>query len=471
MVLARNADPWADPVLVLRVARAAAAADLPIAPYALTRLATEAAPLPEPWPAAARAELIALLGAGSRAVTVLEALDQHGLLSRLIPEWEAVRFKAQHNPVHLFTVDRHLIETAVRASSLAAEVSRPDLLLIGALLHDIGKGYPGDHSEVGERLGRRIALRMGFSAADAGMIAALVRHHLLLPDTATRRDLGDPSTIQIVVAAIEGSGELLDLLHWLTVADAAATGPAAWSDWKATLVGQLVRRTHQVLGGGPLPAPEPPSPAVLALARAGVTLVTVDGSDVLVVAPDAPGLLSAASGLLALHSLDVRAAEVRTVEGMAVNRFTVSPRFGELPDPALLNSDLRRILAGSLSLDERLRAKESSYRRFSAGRLAEPADQPPRLLWFDDEATDATVLEVRARDAIGLLHWITAALERCAVDIRSARISSLGTFVVDAFYLTDGGRQAALRAVAGRRRGVAEPGVGRLAELAPDGPL
>ena len=224
VVLARNADPWADPVLVLRVARAAAAADLPIAPYALTRLATEAAPLPEPWPAAARAELIALLGAGNRAVTVFEALDQHGLLSRLIPEWEAVRFKAQHNPVHLFTVDRHLIETAVRASSLAAEVSRPDLLLIGALLHDIGKGYPGDHSEVGERLGRRIALRMGFSAVDAGMIAALARHHLLLPDTATRRDLADPSTIQIVVAAIEGSAELLDLLHWLTVADAAATG-------------------------------------------------------------------------------------------------------------------------------------------------------------------------------------------------------------------------------------------------------
>ena len=70
----------------------------------------------------------------------LEALDQHGLLSRLLPEWEQVRFKAQHNPVHLFTVDRHLIETAVRAGALAAEVARPDLLLVGALLHDIGKG-------------------------------------------------------------------------------------------------------------------------------------------------------------------------------------------------------------------------------------------------------------------------------------------------------------------------------------------
>ena len=124
---------------------------------------------------------------------------------------------------------------------------------------------------------------------------------------------------------------------------------------------------------------------------------------------------------------------------MAVNRFTVSPRFGELPDPALLNGDLRRILAGSLSTWMSGCAPRSrAIGAFSAGRLAEPAHQPPRLLWFDDEATDATVLEVRARDAIGLLHWVTAALERCAVDIRSARISSLGTFVVDAFYLTDG---------------------------------
>ncbi|MFL6163062.1 MAG: [protein-PII] uridylyltransferase [Jatrophihabitantaceae bacterium] len=432
VVLARDADPWADPVLVLRVARAAATADLPIAPYTLTRLATEAGPLPEPWPAPARAELIGLLGAGRRAVGVFEALDQYGLLSRLIPEWEAVRFRAQHNPVHLFTVDRHLIETAVRAGPLAAEVARPDLLLVGALLHDIGKGYPGDHSVVGERLAHRITARMGFPAADADIVAALARHHLLLPDTATRRDLDDPSTIAIVAAALGGSGSLLDLLHQLTIADASATGPAAWSDWKATLVGQLVRRCHQVLGGGALPVPEPPSMAVLRLARGGVTRVAVEGSDVLVVAPDAPGLLSAASGLLALHSLDVRAAEVRTVEGMAVNRFTVSARFGELPDPALLNADLRRILAGTLDLDARLRAKESSYS--AAASAPEP---PPRLLWFDDEATDATVLEVRARDAIGLLHRVTAALERCGLDIRSARISSLGSFVVDAFYLTD----------------------------------
>ena len=431
VVLARDADPWADPVLTLRVARAAAAADLPISAYALTRLATEAAPLPEPWPAAARAEFVALLGAGAQAVPALEALDQHGLLSRLLPEWEGVRFTAQHNPVHLFTVDRHLIETAVQAGARAAEVARPDLLLVGALLHDIGKGRPGDHSETGAVLARRIATRMGFCEADAGTVAALVRHHLLLPDTATRRDLDDPSTVAMVVAALDGSAELLDLLHQLTIADAAATGPAAWSDWKAALVGRLVRATRSVLGGGRPPQPQPPSEAVLRLAGRGGTEVLVEGEDVLVVAPDYAGLLSDAAGLLALHSLDVRAAEVRTVAGMAVNRFTVAPRFGELPDVALLTADLRRILTGTLALRDRLRAKERAYRR------PEAEQPPPRLLWFDD-ATDATVLEVRTRDAIGLLHRLTSALESAGVDIRSARISSLGAHVVDAFYLTDG---------------------------------
>lgn len=431
VVLARDADPWSDPVLVLRVARAAATADLPVSAYTLTRLATEARPLPEPWPASALAEFIGLLDAGPRAVSALEALDQYGLLSRLLPEWEQVRFKAQHNPVHRFTIDRHLVETAVRASSLAAEVARPDLLLIGSLLHDIGKGYPGDHSSVGARLALTMATRMGFSESDARTISEMSRHHLLLPDTATRRDLEDPSTVQIVVSAVDGSAELLDLLHCLSIADAAATGPAAWSDWKASLVAQLVRRTHRVLDGKPMPAPGPPSQALLQLARLGEARVAVKGADVIVVAPDTPGLLSSASGLLALHSLDVRAAEVRTARGMALNRFTVSPRFGQLPDPARLNADLRRILAGTMELDQRLRAKESTYQR------AEVPREGPRLLWFDDEATDATVLEVRSRDAIGLLHWITAALEQCGVDIRSARISSLGAHVVDAFYLTD----------------------------------
>jgi [protein-PII] uridylyltransferase len=434
VVLARDADPWADPVLVLRVARAAAEHDLPISSYALSRLATESSAIIEPWSAAARGEFVGLIGAGSKSIAAIEALDQHGLMSRLIPEWEHVRFKAQHNPVHRFTVDRHLIETAVQASALASEVSRPDLLLMGALLHDIGKGRPGDHSIVGAELAWVIAARMGFSDRDTATIAAQARHHLLLPDTATRRDLDDPSTVALVIAAIDGSAELLDLLHYLTIADAAATGPAAWSDWKAALIRRLVNRTRAVLGGEEVPPAAPLSAELTALAASGATKVLIEGSDVIVVAPDAPGLLSRASGLLALHSLDVQAADVRTVHNMAVNRFTVSPRFGQFPEEAVLNADLRRIMGGTLGLDDRLRAKAAVYEQTSEGEAKRPA---PRFLWFDDEATDATVFEVRTRDGIGLLHWVTAALESAGVDIRSARISSLGSYVVDAFYLTD----------------------------------
>ncbi|HST66498.1 MAG TPA: [protein-PII] uridylyltransferase, partial [Mycobacteriales bacterium] len=149
VVLARDADPWADPVLLLRAAGAAARAGLPLAPHALDRLATESAPVPSPWPADARDAFVDLLGTGHRAVPVLEALDRAGLLVRLIPEWAAVRSRPQRNPVHRFTVDRHLVEAAAEAAALTRTVARPDLLLLGAFLHDIGKGYPGDHTEAG----------------------------------------------------------------------------------------------------------------------------------------------------------------------------------------------------------------------------------------------------------------------------------------------------------------------------------
>jgi [protein-PII] uridylyltransferase len=140
------------------------------------------------------------------------------------------------------------------------------------------------------------------------------------------------------------------------------------------------------------------------------------------------GVLSKAAGVLALHSLDVRSATIRTYHGMAVNAFVVEPRFGSLPDPAVVRGDLGRAIEGTLPIAERLAAKERAYQRGGARR-------PPTVHWFDGEATDATVVELRADDAIGMLYRVTAALERCHVDIRSARVSSLGGSVVDAFYV------------------------------------
>jgi [protein-PII] uridylyltransferase len=445
VVLARDADPWADPVLVLRAACAAARARLPLAPHALDRLATESAPLPAPWPASARDTFVDLLGTGRAGVSVLEALDRAGLLVRLLPEWEAVRSLPQRNPVHRFTVDRHLIETAANAAELTRTVSRPDLLLLGALFHDLGKGWPGDHTDAGVRVVRTLGPRLGLSYGDAATLVAMVQFHLLLPDTATRRDLDDPVTVRTVVDAVAGSRDLLDLLHALSIADGLATGPAAWSDWKAGLVGQLVDRTASVLNGSPLPIQPALTAEQRALADAGTVAVRVDGEAVVVAAPDEPGLLSRTAGVLALHQLDVRSATIATVRdagstvdplpgAMAVNVFQVAPRFGRGPDPALLRTDVARVLAGHLPVTERLAAKEQAYAP-ATGTTVAGFPPPPRVLWFDDAATDATVLELRAADMMGLLHRVTGALEQCGLDVRTARVSTLGGAVVDAFYV------------------------------------
>ncbi|ARX86754.1 protein-PII uridylyltransferase [Streptomyces alboflavus] len=248
VVLARAARPERDPVLPLRAAAAAAQAGLPLSLHAVRRIAAAAKPLPTPWPAEAREQLVTLLGAGRPTVQVWEALEAEGLITRLLPDWERVWCRPQRNAVHTWTVDRHLVETAVRAADLTRRVGRPDLLLVAALLHDIGKGWPGDHSVAGEIIARDVAARIGFDRADVAVLACLVRHHLLLVETATRRDLDDPATVRSVAEAV-GSPGTLELLHALTEADALATGPAAWSSWRGSLVADLVKRVAAVLAG------------------------------------------------------------------------------------------------------------------------------------------------------------------------------------------------------------------------------
>jgi [protein-PII] uridylyltransferase len=427
VVLARAADPQEDPALVLRAAAAAAQAGLPLAPRTLDRLAA-APPLPVPWPAEARDALIALLGAGPAAVGVWEALDQEGLINALLPDWERVRNRPQRNPLHKHTVDRHLVETAAKAAALAREVARPDLLLLAAFLHDIGKGWPGDHSVSGEVVARDVARRLGFSVADAEMVAAAVRHHLLLPHTAVRRDLDDPMTVARVADVI-GDRVLLDLLHALAIADGQATGPAAWSDWKAALVAELVGRVSAELSGELLALPALPS-GLLKLAGAGRPEALVTGGEVTVVAPDRPGLLWQAAGVLASHRLVVRSANVFTQDGMAVTVLRVAPEFGDPPDATAVAGDLRRMLAGRLDVTERLRRRSRA-----AGRL--PGVPPPKVTLVDDASRTATVVEIRAHDEPGLLWRMGRALGECGLDVRAARVETLGAEAVDVFYVVD----------------------------------
>ncbi|MFI8764913.1 [protein-PII] uridylyltransferase [Streptomyces sp. NPDC053792] len=461
VVLARSARPERDPVLPLRAAAAAAQSALPISLHAVRRLAAAAKPLPAPWPAEAREELVTLLGAGEATVPVWEALEAEGLVTQLLPDWERVRCRPQRNPVHTWTVDRHLVETAVRASSLTRRVGRPDLLLVAALLHDIGKGWPGDHSVAGETIARDLAARIGFDRTDTAVIATVVRHHLLLVETATRRDLDDPATIQSVATAV-GTLGTLELLHALTEADALATGPAAWSTWRASLVADLVKRVAGVLAGAPLPDPEAAAPSaeqerlaiealrtgepVLALRTEPVIAEAAEadgpepvGVELLIALPDRPGVLPAVAGVLALHRLTVRAADLRAVElpgglgsgPVLVLDWRVAAEYGSLPEAARLRADLVRALDGSLDIPARLAEREAAYPRRRG--LTAP---PPRVTVAAADSRLATVIEVRAQDAPGLLHRIGRALEGAAVRVRSAHVSTLGANAVDTLYVT-----------------------------------
>jgi [protein-PII] uridylyltransferase len=427
-----------DASLAFRLAAVAAELDRPIAKGSLHRLADRMPPPDDPWPPAVLAALLRLLAAGVPAVDKIESLDQHGLLVRLIPEWAAVRNKPQRNAYHTYTVDRHLLEAAALAAGLTDRVERPDLLLIGALLHDIGKGFPGDHTTVGIELVRTMATRMGFGPDDVDVLVDLVRHHLLLPDTATRRDLDDPATVANVARAA-GDRVTLHLLGALTEADSRATGPSAWGSWKAGLVAELVSRADRELAGEARPAgpaPLPPAYAVLIeeVLASGLPSVSLDPPRVVVAAPDRPGLLSSVAGTLALHGMDVRAANVSGEGGVAVEVFTVEVARGTWPDTARLREDLADVLSDPTALETRLSERGRVY---PAPRRS-AAHVPGADVRVDNGASEsATVLEVRARDEVGLLHRITRVLFEASLDVVSARVSTLGELVVDAFYVRE----------------------------------
>ncbi|MFF7380654.1 [protein-PII] uridylyltransferase [Streptomyces massasporeus] len=461
VVLARAARPERDPVLPLRAAAAAAQAGLPLSLHAVRRLAATVRPVPTPWPAEAREQLVTLLGSGRPTIEVWEALEAEGLITRLLPDWERVRCRPQRNAVHLWTVDRHLIETAVRASEFTRRVSRPDLLLVAALLHDIGKGWPGDHSVAGEIIAKDVAARIGFDRHDVTVVATLVRHHLLLIDTATRRDLEDPATVRSVAEAV-GSQGTLELLHALTEADALATGPAAWSSWRGSLVADLVKRVAAVLAGDTPDEPEEAAPTAeqerlaLEAAATGSPVLSLRaqtepptgqepsgdpeplGVELLIAVPDQPGVLPAVAGVLAMHRLTVRTAELRSlhlpdgVDGsVLLLDWRVAAEYGSLPQAARLRSDLVRALDGSLDIAGRLAERDAAYPR-RRGVIAPAA----RVSVHPAASRLATVIEVRSQDAPGLLFRIGQALEDASVRVRSAHVSTLGANAVDAFYVT-----------------------------------
>jgi [protein-PII] uridylyltransferase len=437
VVLLDDAAVTSDITLTLRLAAVAAERNLPISRDALNRLGRRAPDVVIPWPDELRDTLVRVLSAGPAAIPALEALDQRRLFERYLPEWASVRNKPQRNPYHRFTVDRHLLEATANSAIMAHRVSRVDLLLLGTMLHDIGKGYPGDHTDVGMVVAGDIATRMGLPSEDVATIVTMVRLHLLLPDTATRRDLDDPATVQKVADEV-GDRRTLDLLAVMVEADSLATGPSAWGTWKAGLLADLVERARLLLAGEPvaLPAPiitEDLQVVMDTVRRHGVPALSIEAPLVTVVAPDRSGLLAEVTGVLALHGLNVRSAVVAGEHGVAVETFTVEPDRGRWPATAKLSNDLAAVMAGTLDVDEQLAARAHTYRNATRAQVAQLVSTQ---VTFDNNASaGATVVEVRAEDIVGQLHRITRALAQCHLDVNSAKVSTFGSAVVDAFYV------------------------------------
>ncbi|MEI2765788.1 MAG: [protein-PII] uridylyltransferase [Dermatophilaceae bacterium] len=452
-VLGPGIDPRADATLPLRAASIAARHGVTLAPATLANLWVQCPPLPHPWPGDALAIFGDLLAAGPGLVAVWEGLDLTGFVEAWIPEWAAVRSRPQRNAVHRHTVDRHSIETVVGACALVRDVQRPDLLLLAALLHDIGKvDGAADHPQVGASVAERILARMGVPDDDRSVVVGLVREHLALIDLATRRDPDDPRTVQAALDAVQHSAQTFELLRALTEADARAAGPAAWSDWRCALLGRLVAATRRSFAeAGPVPmaseqrAADLLSREALATVAAGTPVVAVRAFGaayrVDLVDRDRLGLFADVAGLLAAEGFVVRSAVLRTETGVAADEWFVDSPSGEVPDPDRLARALARLAGGDhtplAALHRRRRAHAAAAPEgASSTRSVSGAPGQTRALVVSGASQSATVVEVRASDRPGLLYDIGSALSRVGISVRSAHIATYAGQALDTFYLT-----------------------------------
>ncbi|MGI8550269.1 MAG: ACT domain-containing protein [Dehalococcoidia bacterium] len=461
------------------------------------------------WDAADRQALLRLLAAGQHGWEAFSALETGGCLSRVLPEWRHVVAAPQHVPFHLHPVDVHLWRTVIElltitrsgsdepwCADVATELSSLDDALLAALLHDIGKGWPGDHSVIGAAAAAAVLSRTGFGPAMTGTITRIVRQHLLLPTIATRRDIDDPAVV-LQVADLAGSLRALRILYLLAVADARATGPLVWSPWKASLVRSLFLRAAEVLAHRDSSAPPlvalpsiltavqtalqdridravivehveamPPSyltsfsvpelvrhlQLVVPPPQRGRVVVdvraAVPAATVVVVAQDYPGLLAIISGVFALHNVSILEGRFYTrADGIVLDSFHVEDALGNMLDDrrwSRVREDMTRAIHGELALEQLLREKAYAYRHVNPhpaspvrGRGVEVAavSLPVEVMVDVDGSDSLSVVEVHCGDRIGLLSDIARVLFEVGLDIRLAKIDTRGREVVDSFYV------------------------------------
>ena len=451
------------------------------------------------WSAETLSAFLRVLRAGESGSRALELMDSVDLLRRFLPEWRSVRGRPQRDPYHRFPVDVHLVTTVAEAARLLTApdepfeieavrvIDAPDALLLGALLHDIGKVGKGSHVPAGTEIARRVLDRMGVPGQVLRDALFLVHEHLLLSDTATRRNLDDEDLI-LGVAARVGDARRLAMLYLLTVADATSTGPAASTPWRMTLLRELVAKVNRAFERGlmdraraermrlaqagvreTLAAEAPPEAIERFLAAVPPSyLLSVEPSDVrahmaLIDPPPAPkelrthvrpgrytgsavltvaaadrvGLLASITGALTLAGFSIHTARAFTTpQGVALDVFEIRSTFEEEINEERMER-LRSRLSSASDLPEieaDVRALRQHYRPMSA--------EVPVEVRLDQEGSDFyTLVEVHGADRMGLLFDLARTFSDRGIDVHAAQVATYGPRVVDVFYVTDASGQ------------------------------
>ena len=442
--------------------------------------------------------LLAILEQAIDVFGVLEVMLESGLLAAYIPEFGRIETLAQHDVYHIYTVDRHSLQAVAELHKVIGEepqvvelVERPQMLFLATLLHDIGKGSGREHCEEGAGMVVAIGRRMSLAEADIELLAFLVRYHHVVPETALRRDINDVAFIQRCAEMI-GDTARLAMLYLMSVADSRATGPSAWSEWKAALMQEMFFKVRAALEASAaltagrlenhveqnadwmrekvaelLEGEEDlrisldalPADYILTFSAETVrehllthrdsyrvlrqkSLIKVrEGEDcwsLLVMSTDKPGLLAKICGVLTLHNLNVVRAQIFTWDdGTVVDILEVRPTDGLLlqeKDWEGINADLDRAIAHRLGLGHRLYQKLAPV----SGRRAELLGKVEPRVVIDNDSSDAySVVEIHAADSPGLLYHITQTLADFGMNIHKALIATEVEQLIDVFYVLD----------------------------------
>ena len=449
----------------------------------------------------AAASFLNILGS-ARAFESLQEMHRLRFLERYIPEFGDITCRVQHDMYHVYTVDIHSL-FAVREleklrsaeykreffllTTIFEEVRRPEFLVLGVLLHDIGKSFGKGHAEKGAELVPRICGRLGLTEEDTATVKFLVKNHLILADIAQYRDLHDEKLV-IEFAKAVGDMERLNLLYLLTFADVRAVGPEVWTQWKGALFQELYFKALTVLERGTFEIEEAREKLpkimrdVAKIVEGEVQTGIVEDyfqllphryffsnameviaehlkivqqlkdkpyimrvkqsmerhyTEVIVCTLDTHGLFSKITGVMAANSINILGAQINTLKnGIALDILQVNSSMGDIITDerkwANVEKDLADVLAGKVPVERLVARRGPSI----LDKKAKPMVHT--RVDVDNEVSDAfTVIDIHTQDRIGLLYTITSTLSRLGLYIHIAKIATKGDEAADIFYVKD----------------------------------